>query len=78
MSSDDRHDSNVQSDISRLHSEWEEIHVQLREMEQVLSQAIELYARGQAARPDHMIGEIEGLRAICAQRFQALMAAMKR
>lgn len=64
-------------DVARLHSEWQDVHSQLRSMEQVLSDAIELYVRGQSPRPDGTMREVERLRAVCGERFQALMKAMK-
>jgi hypothetical protein len=70
-------DSGPTRDVARLHAEWEDVHTQLRRMEQVLSECIELYARGQAARPDHLIIEVERLRTQCTQRFRALMEVLK-
>lgn len=64
-------------DVARLHQEWEEIHSRLRLHEQALSDAIGMYVRGEGPRPDQLIVEIEHMRAICGQRFQALMTAIK-
>lgn len=64
-------------DIERLHAEWEAVHGELRKLEQVLSECLAVYARGHSARPDHLIAQVETLRAGCAQKFQALMAAVK-
>jgi hypothetical protein len=63
--------------VAQLHAEWDEIHSELRMMEQVLSDAIGLYVRGQAGKPVEVIAEVERLRALCAERFQALMRALK-
>jgi hypothetical protein len=64
-------------DVARLHAEWAEVHGQLRKMEQVLSDCIELYVKGQAGRPDQVIAEVERLRTVCGGRFQALMTGVK-
>jgi hypothetical protein len=64
-------------DIARLHAEWEEIHSRLRLHEQALSDAIGMYVRGEGPRPYQLAAEIEDMRAICNQRFRALMRAVK-
>lgn len=64
-------------EIARLHAEWEAVHGELRKLEQVLSQCLELYARGLSGRPDHVIAQVEAMRADCARRFQELMVAVK-
>jgi hypothetical protein len=64
-------------DLARLHAEWEEVHAQLRDLEKSLSDSIALYARGQADRPSRLVVEVEHLRVVCSDKFQALMAAMK-
>jgi len=63
--------------VAQLHAEWEEIHSQLRTMEQALSDAIGLYVRGQAGKPVQVIAEVERLRALCGERFQALMRVLR-
>jgi hypothetical protein len=63
--------------VARLHAEWEEIHGRLRMMEQVLSDAIGLYVRGEAGKPEQVIAEVERLRVLCGERFQALMSVLK-
>lgn len=65
------------ADLARLHAEWQEIHDRLRRQEQVLSEQIERYVRGAAARPDALIEEVQRMRADCAQRFQQLMEAVR-
>lgn len=64
-------------DVARLHAEWEDIHAQLRRMEQLLSGRIELYARRQSGRPDELIAEVERLRIVCTERFRALLEVLK-
>jgi hypothetical protein len=64
-------------DIARLHAEWEEIHSRLRLHEQALSDAIGMYVRGEGPRPQALAAEIEEMRAICGERFRALMRAIK-
>lgn len=63
--------------VGRLNSEWEEVHTQLRMMEQVLSDAVSLYSRGHASLPDSVLREVDRLRAICAQRFRALSDGLR-
>jgi len=63
--------------VARLHAEWEEIHGQLRSMEQALSDAIAMYVRGQGAKPVQVIADVERLRVLCGMRFQALMKVLK-
>lgn len=63
--------------VSELHAAWEETHSDLRKLEQILSEAIQLYAKGHGARPDNLIEQVTALRSECSARFQALMAAMK-
>jgi hypothetical protein len=65
-------------ELTRLHQEWQALHSQLRVQEQLLSDALALYARGEAPRPDVLIGEVEQMRAECSARFKRLMAALKR
>jgi hypothetical protein len=65
------------AELSRLHEDWEELHTRLRVHEQLLSEALALYARGEGPRPDSVIEEVEQMRADCAQRFKRLMAAVK-
>lgn len=64
-------------DVARLHAEWEEIHSQLRMMEQSLSDAIGLYIRGQGGKPQQVMGEVERLRALCDRRFRDLMQGIR-
>lgn len=65
------------AELARLHAEWQELHTRLRVHEQLLSEALALYARGEGPRPDSVIEEVEEMRADCAQRFRRLMAAVK-
>lgn len=69
--------SRPQGNIARLHSDWEEINGELRRMEQVLSDAIGLYLRGQSGKPERAIAEVHQLRALCGERFAALMQAIR-
>ena len=69
--------SRPQGNIARLHTDWEEINSELRRMEQVLSDAIGLYLRGQTAKPTYAIAEVQRLRALCGERFDALMRAIR-
>jgi hypothetical protein len=69
--------SRPQGNIARLHTDWEEINSDLRRMEQVLSDAIGLYLRGQTGKPERAISEVERLRALCGERFDALMIAIR-
>ena len=64
-------------DIQRLHEEWSGLHTRLRSAEQVLSDALRLYARGEGPRPDALMEEVEQMRAECAQRFKRLMEAIR-
>lgn len=64
-------------DLARVHAEWEEVNTQLRRMEQVLSDALDLYARRQAGRPNAVVADVECLRPLCAARCDALLAAIK-
>lgn len=66
------------SDLDKLHHDWETVHTRLRELEQRLSEAIALYARGRGPRPVDLIAEVEALRAECARRFEALMQGVRR
>jgi hypothetical protein len=66
------------SALDNLHHEWEEVHTRLRELEQRLSDAIALYARGRGPRPIELMSEVEALRAQCARRFEALMTGIRR
>ncbi len=63
--------------IARLHSEWAGIHTRLRSLEQLLSDALQLYARGEGPRPDEIMADVEQLRAECAVRFKRLMEAIR-
>ena len=65
-------------ELAALHARWQELHARLRVHEQLLSDALALYARGEGPRPDAMIDEIEGMRIECAARFKRLMAAVKK
>ena len=65
-------------EVGRLHAEWEAVHEELRKLEKALSESLSLYARGQASRPDQVIAQVEGMRADCAEKFRALMAAVKK
>ena len=64
-------------DLEQLHSDWEDLHTRLRVHEQLLSDALALYAKGEGPRPDSIITEVEQMRAECAARFRRLMAAVK-
>ncbi len=64
-------------EIGRLHEEWSVLHTRLRSVEQQLSDALRVYARGEAARPDHLMEDVEHLRAECAARFRRLMDAIR-
>ena len=64
-------------DLAHLHTQWEVVHTRLRIQEQVLSDAIALYVKGKAARPEAMMEEVERMRAECSTRFRALMDALK-
>lgn len=64
-------------DLAHLHSAWEDVHTRLRTQEQVLSEAIALYVKGKAARPEAMMEEVEQMRVECSARFRALMDALK-
>ena len=70
-------DAKGDPDLARLHQEWQELHARLRVHEQLLSDALALYARGEGPRPDSMIAEVEQMRAECSARFKRLMAAVK-
>jgi hypothetical protein len=70
-------DAYADEELARLHQDWQELHGRLRVQEQMLSDALALYARGEGPRPDTMIGEVEQMRAECARRFKRLMAAVK-
>lgn len=63
--------------IARLHGEWASIHTRLRSLEQLLSDALQLYARGEGPRPDEIMQDVEQLRAECAVRFKRLMEAIR-
>lgn len=63
--------------VARLHREWDELHERLRLRERALSDAIAVYARGDGPRPEAMMSEVEQLRAECARRFQAMIAATR-
>lgn len=63
--------------IARLHAEWAGIHARLRGLEQRLSEALQVYARGEGPRPDTLMEEVEPLRAECAVRFRRLMEAIR-
>lgn len=67
----------AQQDIQRLHEEWSTLHTRLRGAEQLLSDALRLYARGEGPRPDAVMEEVEQMRAECAQRFRRLMEAIR-
>jgi hypothetical protein len=71
------HETRYTGDIARLHAEWEEIHSRLRLHEQALSDAIGMYVRGEGPRPQQLAAEIEEMRAVCAERFRALMRAIR-
>lgn len=64
-------------DLAHLHTRWEDVHTRLRVQEQVLSDAIALYVKGKAERPEAMMEEVERMRAECSARFRALMEALK-
>jgi hypothetical protein len=65
-----------QEAVERLHAEWTGVHDRLRTYERLLSEAIALYARG-GPKPEGMIAEVEQMRMDCAERFKALMDAVK-
>jgi hypothetical protein len=64
-------------ELARLHDEWEDVHTELRTLEQRLSEQVALYARGKGARPVELMAEVEHLRTVCSERFQALMTAVR-
>jgi hypothetical protein len=64
-------------DLARLHAHWQELHAQLREREQQLSAAVELYAKGRGARPDELMRDVAEMRVECSRRFRKLMQAMR-
>jgi hypothetical protein len=64
-------------DLEQLHADWESLHTRLRVHEQLLSDALALYAKGEGPRPDSIISEVEQMRAECSVRFKRLMAAVK-
>jgi hypothetical protein len=61
-----------------LHDEWEQVHTELRTLEQRLSAEVARYARGQGPRPVELITQVEQLRTVCSARFQALMAGVRK
>jgi hypothetical protein len=64
-------------DLERLHADWHALHTRLRVHEQLLSDALAIYAKGEGPRPDSIISEVEQMRAECALRFRRMMAAVK-
>jgi hypothetical protein len=64
-------------ELEALHAEWEALHTRLRVHEQLLSDALAIYAKGEGPRPDSIISEVEQMRAECALRFRRMMAAVK-
>lgn len=70
-------DSGGKEDLARLHAHWQDLHGQLRDKEQQLSAAVELYAKGRGARPDELMREVAEMRTECAKRFRRLMQAMR-
>lgn len=64
-------------DLQQLHADWHALHSRLRVHEQLLSDALALYAKGEGPRPDSIIAEVEQMRAECSVRFKRLMAAVK-
>jgi hypothetical protein len=70
-------DARGKEDLARLHAHWQELHSQLREREQQLSAAVELYAKGRGARPDELMSEVAEMRSECSRRFRKLMQAMR-
>jgi hypothetical protein len=69
--------SHPSREVARLHAEWEAIHTRLRENEQLLSDAISLYGRGEGPKPERLLSEVVAMRAECSLRFQAMMAAVR-
>ncbi|HEY0824008.1 MAG TPA: hypothetical protein VGD76_09505 [Ramlibacter sp.] len=65
------------AELEHLHRQWEEVHTRLRIHEQLLSDAMALYARGEGPRPDSIMAEVEQMRAECATRFKAMMDAAR-
>lgn len=65
------------AELARLHADWHALHTRLRVHEQLLSDALALYAKGEGPRPDTIIAEVEQMRAECSVRFRRLMAAVK-
>jgi hypothetical protein len=65
------------TDLEQLHADWHALHTRLRVHEQLLSDALALYAKGEGPRPDSIIKEVEQMRAECSARFKRLMAAVK-
>ncbi len=65
------------ADLARLHADWQALHTRLRVHEQLLSDALALYAKGEGPRPDSIIAEVEQMRAECATRFRRMMEAVK-
>jgi hypothetical protein len=70
-------ESRGKGDLARLHQEWQELHSTLRVQEQLLSSALERYAKGQGARPDDLMQEVSDMRVECSKRFNRLMAAVR-
>jgi hypothetical protein len=64
-------------ELARLHQRWEELHTKLRAHEQILSDAVALYARGQGPRPDAIMKEVQAMRAECSGRFRKMMDAAR-
>ncbi|NNU43340.1 hypothetical protein [Ramlibacter montanisoli] len=64
-------------ELERLHADWHALHSRLRVHEQLLSDALAIYAKGEGPRPDSIITEVEEMRAECALRFRRMMAAVK-
>lgn len=65
------------ADLAQLHAHWHALHSRLRVHEQLLSDALALYAKGEGPRPDSIIAEVEQMRAECAARFKRMMAVVK-
>ncbi|HEY0823780.1 MAG TPA: hypothetical protein VGD76_08335 [Ramlibacter sp.] len=65
------------AELARLHADWHALHSRLRVHEQLLSDALALYATGEGPRPDSIIAEVEQMRAECSARFRRMMAVVK-
>lgn len=68
----------LDANVREAHLAWNAANENLRNYERLLASALELFASGRGPLPQDMIDECNAMRADCNEKFQAMLAAMRR